>query len=69
VSYRRRLGDLGWVSGTYSVVDASGATVDTGKYLSVHRRTNDKWLDIRDSWNSDTAPAPAPAPAEAGGVK
>ena len=55
-------GDLGWISGTYSVVDASGKAVDTGKYLSVHRRTNGKWLYIRDTWNSDVAPPPAPAP-------
>jgi ketosteroid isomerase-like protein len=55
-------GDTGWISGTYSVVDGSGATVDSGSYLSVHRRTNGVWLYIRDIWNSDRPPAP-PAPA------
>lgn len=55
-------GDSGWISGTYTVSDASGATVDSGSYLSVHRRTNGAWLYIRDIWNSDRPPA-APAPA------
>ena len=54
-------GDLAWMSGTYAVTDASGATVDTGKYLSVHRRTNGAWLYIRDIWNSDNPPPPAAA--------
>jgi uncharacterized protein (TIGR02246 family) len=55
-------GDIGWMSGSYTVVDASGAAVDSGSYLSVHRRTNGVWLYTRDIWNSDRAPAPAPAP-------
>ena len=54
-------GDSGWISGTYTVVDASGATIDSGSYLSVHRRTNGAWLYIRDIWNSDRPPV-APAP-------
>jgi ketosteroid isomerase-like protein len=60
-------GDMAWMSGTFSVVDAAGKTVDTGKYLSVHRRTNGNWLYIRDTWNSDTAlpPPPPPAPTKA----
>ncbi len=52
-------GDTGWVSGTYTVVDASGATIDSGSYLSVHRRANGAWPYIRDIWNSDR-PVPAP---------
>jgi len=55
-------GDSGWLSGTFSVVDAEGKTVDTGKYLSVHRRTKDAWLYVRDTWNVDAPPAP-PEPA------
>jgi ketosteroid isomerase-like protein len=58
-------GDTGWISGTYSVVDASGATIDSGSYLSVHRRTNGAWLYIRDIWNSDRPPAPS-APTASG---
>lgn len=57
-------GDIGWLSGTYTVVDASGATIDSGSYLSVHRRVGGSWPYIRDIWNSDRPPAPpAPAPA------
>ena len=57
-------GDTGWISGTYTVTDASGATIDSGSYLSVHRRANGSWPYIRDIWNSDRPPAPpAPSPA------
>ena len=55
-------GDIGWLSGTYTVVDSTGATIDSGSYLSVHRRANGSWPYIRDIWNSDRPPAP-PAPA------
>jgi ketosteroid isomerase-like protein len=61
-------GDTGWISGTYKVVDSSGATVDTGSYLSVHRRTNGAWPYIRDIWNSDRPPAPAPAAPATGAI-
>ncbi len=53
-------GDLAWMSGKYAVVDAKGTSVDEGKYLSVHRRTNGAWLYIRDTWNSDNPPPPPP---------
>lgn len=46
-------GDLGWESGTFTVTDKSGATVDTGKYVSVFGRKDGKWLILRDIWNSD----------------
>ncbi len=52
-------GDTAWISGTFSVTDSSGATVDTGKYLTVFRRTNGEWLIIRDIWNPDM-PATTP---------
>lgn len=54
-------GDTGWISGTYSVVDASGAAIDSGSYLSVHHRTNEVWLYTRDIWNSDRPPTPPAA--------
>ena len=50
-------GDTGWESGTYTVADASGATVDSGSYLLVSHKSNGKWLYIRGSYNSDR-PAP-----------
>ena len=58
-------GDLAYEAGTYSVSDASGATVDTGKYLGVFQKRNGKWLYVRDTWNSDTAPTAAAAPEPA----
>lgn len=62
-------GDTGWISGTYIVVDASGTTIDSGNYLSVHRRVNGTWPYIRDTWNSDRPPAPpAPAPSASGAM-
>jgi len=57
-------GDLGWASGTYAVKDKSGKVVETGKYLSVSRKKGGKWLYVRDTYNSDGAPAPAPAAPE-----
>jgi ketosteroid isomerase-like protein len=58
-------GDLGWISGRYAVLDKSGATVDSGSYLSVHRREAGSWPYIRDIWNSDRPPAPAAPPEPA----
>jgi uncharacterized protein (TIGR02246 family) len=57
-------GDTGWESGYYTVSDASGATVDSGSYMSVARKANGQWHLIRDTYNSDR-PLPAPAPAAA----
>jgi uncharacterized protein (TIGR02246 family) len=54
-------GDLAWESGTFMAKDASGATVDEGKYITVFQKTDGKWLIVRDTWNSDRAPAPPPA--------
>jgi chemotaxis protein MotB len=56
-------GDLAWRWGTYKIIDKSGATVDVGKYITVFQRTNGKWMIIRDTWNSDSAPAAASAEA------
>jgi ketosteroid isomerase-like protein len=55
-------GDLGWISGTYVVLDKSGATIDSGSYLSVHKRSGGSWPYIRDIWNSDRPPAPPQEP-------
>jgi uncharacterized protein (TIGR02246 family) len=57
-------GDTGWEAGSFTIIDASGATVDSGSYLSVSRKSNGKWLYVRDTYNSDR-PLPAPAPAAA----
>lgn len=58
-------GDMGWISGNYTVVDVKGTVLDSGNYLSVHHRTNGQWLYIRDTWNSDRPPAP-PEPKKSG---
>ena len=49
-------GDLGWASGSYVLKDTTGHVIDTGKYLSVSRKKDGKWLYVRDTWNSDGAP-------------
>jgi uncharacterized protein (TIGR02246 family) len=46
-------GDLGWSSGRVKDTAANGATKSTGKFLSVSRKVNGKWLYIRDTWNDD----------------
>lgn len=57
-------GDLGSESGSYTITDASGATVDSGSYLSTSKKVNGKWLYVRDMYNSDRPlPAPAAAPS------
>lgn len=57
-------GDLAYEAGTFSVNDASGATVATGKFIGVFNKKDDKWLLVRDTWNMDAPPAPpAPEPA------
>ena len=58
-------GDLAWEWNTFSVTDKAGATVDTGKYVTVYARRDGKWVIIRDIWNSDAPPPAAPAPAAA----
>lgn len=55
-------GNMGWESGTYKVT-VKGAVVETGKYLSVYRKKDGKWLYIRDTWNADAPPAPAASAA------
>ena len=52
-------GDLAWHAGTSSFVDAAGKVVETGKYVEVWRRTNGRWLMVRDIWNDDPPPAAA----------
>ena len=48
-------GNLGWSSGRTKYTAANGAT-STGKFMSVSRKINGKWLYIRDTWNSDGSP-------------
>jgi len=58
-------GDIGWESGSFTVVDAAGTAVDSGSYMSVSRKVDGKWLYVRDMYNSDRPlPAPVAAPAK-----
>jgi len=47
-------GDMAFEWNTFTVTDKSGATVDTGKYVTVYTKRDGKWLVIRDIWNDDT---------------
>lgn len=49
-------GNQGWSSGTYTVKDKDGKVIETGKFLSVNRRVNGKWMYLRDTWNADNPP-------------
>jgi uncharacterized protein (TIGR02246 family) len=55
-------GNTAWQEGVFRVTDASGATVDAGKYLSVLEKRDGKWRLLRDIYNSDGA-----VPTAAGG--
>jgi ketosteroid isomerase-like protein len=55
-------GEIGWISGSYTVEDSTGNAVDSGNYISIHHRADSTWVYTRDIWNSDRPPAP-PAPA------
>ena len=54
-------GNMGWSSGTFTVKDKSGHVVDKGWYFSVSRKVGDKWLYVRDAWNSNGPQPQAPA--------
>lgn len=55
-------GDWGWNSGSYTIQDGSGQSVDSGSYLSVSHKVSGKWLYVRDTYNSDR---PVPTPPQA----
>ncbi|WP_159015621.1 YybH family protein [Cognatiluteimonas profundi] len=55
-------GNLGWHEGTFTLVDTTGKTVGTGKYVEVWERKDGKWTMIRDIWNNDAPAAAATAP-------
>lgn len=61
-------GDLAWQSGAYTITDRSGAVVDAGKYVMVFQRKDEKWMILRDTWNSDSAP-PASAAVPPGSAR
>lgn len=54
-------GDTGYNLGTFTVKDANGTVVDTGKFIEIWKRANGEWKLYADIYNSDVPP-PAPAP-------
>ena len=56
-------GDVGYKTGTYTVTDAGGATLEEGKYVEIWRHVDGQWQMHRDIWNSNLPPAaPEPEP-------
>lgn len=51
--------DLAWEWGGFTATDKSGASIDSGKYLTVFAKRDGKWVIVRDMWNSN-------APMQAG---
>ncbi len=51
--------DLGYTVGTFIATDASGVTLDEGKYVVIWRNIDGKWQMHRDIWNS-SLPLPGP---------
>src|SRR5438094_9047600 len=54
--------DLSWEPGTYAVKAKSGASLEIGKYLTVFKKSDRKWLIIRDTWHSDASTPPPAIP-------
>jgi hypothetical protein len=52
-------GEMGWSSGESTVVGPRGAIAWRGKFLSISRKVDGRWLYVRDTWNSDTPPPAA----------
>jgi len=48
-------GNMGYEVGKYTIMDASGKTVDQGKYVVVYKKTKDGWMMYRDIWNTNMA--------------
>ena len=58
------MGNYGYSSGYYTMVDAKGATLDHGKFLEILSHDQDGWHIYRDIYNSDNpVPQPAAMPA------
>jgi ketosteroid isomerase-like protein len=52
-------GNLGVEVGKYTILDASGKTLDQGKYVVTWKKGNDGWKLYRDIWNTSMPAAPA----------
>ncbi len=56
-------GDTGYNLGTFTVKDANGTVVDTGKFIEIWKHVDGEWKLYADIYNSDVPP-PAPAAEE-----
>jgi ketosteroid isomerase-like protein len=45
-------GDLGFATGTWKLMDASGAVLDEGSWIEVRKKVGGEWKIYRDIWNS-----------------
>jgi len=54
-------GEFAWHAGQFSVSDAAGKTVSTGKYVELWRKKDGSWHMFRDIWNNDAALRAEPA--------
>jgi uncharacterized protein (TIGR02246 family) len=61
-------GDSATEIGKYTVVGASGQSLESGKYVVVWKKDGGKWKLHRDMWSS-SAPPPKMAPASAPAAK
>jgi ketosteroid isomerase-like protein len=50
-------GKLGYRMGLYKIFAKDGAMLDKGKYVEIWKRADDKWLILRDIWNTSLPPA------------
>jgi len=48
--------DLAYEQGIYTVSDAAGKTLETGKFIVVWKRINNRWMLYRDMWSSNSLP-------------
>jgi len=56
--------EMVYETGTYSVKDGSGNSLEKGKFIVIWKNVNGSWKMHRDIYNSD-APPPPPPPAPA----
>ena len=53
-------GNIGFRSGTYLIKNASGDTMDSGKWLEIWSKSGGEWRISKDIWNSDSLPLIVP---------
>ena len=54
-------GDIGYLLGTFKIIDEGGKLIDRGKYLEIWKQSNGQWQLYRDIWNT-SLPQAEPTP-------